>query len=198
MDLGIILRNYGVLLVCGLLVACLLFISNDHVKTFRDLNPTKDLEVRPPLTTPEHVTTLLAQNIQKQLECVADNVYYEARGEGHLGMVAVAQVVLNRVTDPRWPNSPCGVVYDGAKYSKDRAHLQKGKCQFSWVCQSSRPRPPDPVLYKEAWKAAHEVFVERKWTDRFAGLTFYHAEYVKPKWPYQFVKKVGRHLFYKG
>jgi len=204
MDLVSTLRNYGVLLVCGLLVACLLTISYDQSKTFHEIKPVLMLNpvAEPSLPTPVSLKPLAnktpPKQLAKQLECMADNIYYEARGEGTLGMVAVARVVINRAEDPRWPDTPCGVVYDGAKYGKENAHLQRGKCQFSWLCQGTRPKKPDPVLYSQAWRVAYEVLVERKWDDRFAGLTFYHADYVKPKWPYRFVKKVGRHLFYKG
>lgn len=201
MDLVPTLRNYGVLLVCGLLVACLLTFSYDHSKTFREINqpPVMVTPVaEPSLDDPRDLRPLITARLAKQIECMADNIYYEAGIEPKIGKVAVARVVMNRVDDPRWPDTPCKVVYQGAKYSKEQAHLQRGRCQFSWLCQGKRPEKPNPRVYREAYTVAVEVLVENKWQDRFAGLTFYHGDYVNPKWPYRFVKKVGRHLFYKG
>lgn len=201
MDLVTTLRNYGVLLVCGLLVACLLTLSYDHSKTFREINqpPVMVTPVaEPSLGEPRDLRPLITARLAKQIECMADNIYYEAGIEPKIGKVAVARVVMNRVDDPRWPDTPCDVVYQGAKYSKSNAHLQRGRCQFSWLCQGKRPERPDPKVYREAYEVAVEVLLHGKWQDRFKGLTFYHGDYVNPKWPYRFVKKVGRHLFYKG
>lgn len=196
------LRHYSVLLVSGMLVACLLIIfferSSDYVTSLQPevfpivaLSDPIELEGEP-------LEPLINSDIKRQLDCLADNIYYEAGVESRLGKVAVARVVMNRVKDPRWPDSPCKVVYQGAKYSKAQAHLQRGRCQFSWLCQGKRPEKPNPWVYREAYEVAVEVLLHNKWQDRFQGLTFYHGDYVNPRWPYRYVKRVGRHLFYKG
>lgn len=196
------LRHYSVLLVSGMLVVCLSIIfferSSDYVTS---LQP----EVYPIIALSEPVELneaplkpLITNDIKRQLECMADNIYYEAGIESRLGKVAVARVVMNRVNDPRWPDTPCKVVYEGAKYSKAEAHLQRGRCQFSWLCQGKRPEKPNPQVYREAYEVAIEVLLHNKWQDRFQDITFYHGDYVNPGWRYQYVKRVGRHLFYKG
>ena len=196
------LRHYSVLLVSGLLVVCLLIIfferSSDYVTSLQPevfpivaLSDPIELEGEP-------LEPLIAGDTKRQLDCLADNIYYEAGVESRLGKVAVARVVMNRVSDPRWPDSPCKVVYQGAKYSKAQAHLQRGRCQFSWLCQGKRPEKPNPRVYREAYEVAVEVLLHNKWQDQFQGLTFYHGDYVNPRWPYKYVKRVGRHLFYKG
>ena len=81
----------------------------------------------------------------RDLDCLADAVYYEARGETPDGQAAVAQVVLNRVRHPAFPKSVCGVVFQGAQAGDT--------CQFSFACDGSMDKPREPG----AWKRAREV-----------------------------------------
>jgi len=124
-------------------------------------------------------------------DCLAQAVYYEARSQGEDGERAVAQVVLNRVRHPAWPNSVCGVVYQtGARPG--------GGCQFTFTCDGSLAVRPSG----EAWAEARRIAAEALGGRTFApvGLsTFYHADYVFPAWAPQLVKTatIGAHIFYR-
>jgi len=80
----------------------------------------------------------------EHLNCMARNIYWEARNQPKIGMLAVAQVVMNRTQDGRWPNDPCQVIYQ----------RQGNTCQFSWVCTRNRDREPDD---RDSWGRAIEV-----------------------------------------
>lgn len=122
--------------------------------------------------------------------CLAKAVYFEARSESELGQLAVAKVVLNRVKDPNYPKTICGVVYQGS----DR----RNSCQFSFACDGVA----DEVKSKTAWDRSKRVAqkaIAGDQTIRVIGAaTNYHADYVRPKWAKEMRKliKIGRHIFY--
>jgi spore germination cell wall hydrolase CwlJ-like protein len=129
----------------------------------------------------------LTKDTKKQIDCLADNIYHEARSEPEKGKVAVALVTLNRVEDPRFPKDICGVV----------KQKTQGMCQFSWFCT--------PVMSNkgsESYQAAKEVAVYvyanyEKLHDITKGALYYHADYVNPGWKLQRTVTIGRHIFYK-
>jgi cell wall hydrolase len=122
--------------------------------------------------------------------CLAKAVYFEARSESELGQLAVAKVILNRVKDPNYPKTICGVVYQGS----DR----RNSCQFSFACDGVA----DEVKSQEAWdhaKLIAQKAIAGDQTIRIIGTaTNYHADYVRPKWAKDMRKliKIGRHIFY--
>lgn len=122
--------------------------------------------------------------------CLAKAVYFEARSESELGQLAVAKVVLNRVKDPNFPKTICGVVYQGS----DR----RNSCQFSFACDGVA----DEVRSKPAWDRSKRIAqkaIAGDQTIRVIGAaTNYHADYVRPKWAKEMRKliKIGRHIFY--
>jgi spore germination cell wall hydrolase CwlJ-like protein len=122
--------------------------------------------------------------------CLAKAVYFEARSESELGQLAVAKVVLNRVKDPNFPKTICGVVYQGS----DR----RNSCQFSFACDGVA----DEVKSKEAWENSKRIAqkaIAGDQTIRVIGAaTNYHADYVSPRWAKEMRKliKIGRHIFY--
>ncbi len=123
------------------------------------------------------------------LKCLSQAVYYEAANEPIAGRRGVAQVVLNRVQHPAYPNSVCGVVYQGAN---------DPVCQFSFTCDGSLLRAPVPSLWNSAQRVAEAAlggYVE----DSVGSATHYHADYVLPRWAYTLGKidKLGRHIFYR-
>ena len=127
----------------------------------------------------------------RSLDCLTQAVYYEAGNQSEDGMRAVAQVVLNRVRHPAWPNSVCGVVYQGAMRAG-------GGCQFTFTCDGSLARTPVPALWVRARQYAADALAGRS----FAGVglsTFYHANYVFPRWAPRLVKTatIGAHIFYR-
>ncbi len=127
--------------------------------------------------------------VDQSLECLALNVYFEARGEPHVGQVAVAQVVMNRAADPRFPDGVCAVVRQGGKRTRN--------CQFSWWCD----RLSDKPVHMADWDAAQEVARDVYWgfaDDPTAGALWYHATRVRAYWRGQYAKgpRIGRHIFY--
>jgi spore germination cell wall hydrolase CwlJ-like protein len=127
----------------------------------------------------------------KQLWCLATAIYFEARGESYRGQVAVAQVVLNRVKDRRYPTTICGVVFQN--------QTKRNACQFSFACDGI----PEAVNDNKAWTQAQDI--ARRFTDgelyltEVADATHYHATYVRPAWAPRMTKltQIGLHVFYK-
>lgn len=133
----------------------------------------------------------LAVGTRKEQKCLAEAIYFEARGEEELGQVAVAQVVLNRVKNPAYPNSICGVVYQN-KHKRNR-------CQFSFACDGIRDRIASPVAWKTAERLTKEVLDGKRYLKMVDASTHYHADYVNPRWAKSMAKrgKIGLHIFYK-
>lgn len=124
------------------------------------------------------------------LKCLAQAIYYEAAVEPIEGRRAVAQVVLNRVRSPLYPDSVCGVVYEGSERSTG--------CQFSFTCDGSLLRAPMNGPWREAEEVARQALAGRI-EARVGTATNYHADYVLPKWAFTLSKidKIGRHIFYR-
>ena len=131
-----------------------------------------------------------ALDASRDLDCLTQAVYYEARGEGRDGMRAVAQVVLNRARHPSFPKSVCGVVYQGAA-------LRTG-CQFSFTCNGAmRGR-----VNRAAWNRARDIASKALSGQVFAGVgnaTHFHTTGVSPSWRSSLIQvsQVGSHLFYR-
>jgi len=136
------------------------------------------------------------------LYCLAQNIYYEARGSSRADMIAVTEVVLNRVKDSRYPNTVCEVVYQGKQKPswKDptKMVMVRNMCQFSWYCDGKKDEPPAGEAWNTALDIAYDALTmpSQHITD---GATHYHAFYVKPKWSNHFIDKgrIGDHIFYK-
>jgi len=122
--------------------------------------------------------------------CLANAVYYEARGESELGQLAVAKVILNRVRDPAYPKTICGVVYQGA----DKGH----GCQFSFACDGREP-PRSGTAWVEAKQIASRAMAGEADVKIISTATHYHADYVQPRWAGTMKRliKIGRHVFYR-
>lgn len=126
----------------------------------------------------------------RQRRCLATAIYFEARGEPVSGQLAVAQVVMNRVRSSLYPDTICGVVFQGQ-------HRRSG-CQFSFTCDGHADVPREEEQWLEANKLAKQVTDGEAWSEEIGHATHYHATYVKPAWRRQLdhVKRVGRHIFY--
>ena len=132
----------------------------------------------------------LTKDAQKEVDCLTDNIYYEAGYEPEDGKVAVALVTLNRLQDPRFPKDICGVV----------KQKTQSTCQFSWFCESKKPVSSDRAkeIYDQARMVALHVYVNYdKLPDITNGALFYHADYVNPRWKLEKTTTIGRHIFYK-
>lgn len=132
---------------------------------------------------------------EQDAECLAMNVYHEARGESLAGQYAVADVVLNRLSDGRYPDTICGVVKESVTW---QGNPVRNKCQFSWYCDGR----PDQATQTDAWMQAVEVALSILYYDKFRGITegatHYHTSYVDPSWNrgYRLVGTIGDHVFY--
>jgi len=138
----------------------------------------------------------LTKEAQQEIDCLAENIYYEAAHEPYDGRVAVALVTLNRVNDPRYPNNICGVVKQKARIVK--IGDSRVTCQFSWYCEKNK-RIGDFNKYRQAEEIALYVYANYEQIKDFTnGALFYHADYVNPRWK-KLVKTttIGRHIFYK-
>lgn len=131
-----------------------------------------------------------AWSAQEQ-RCLAAGVYFEARGESELGQAAVAQVILNRVRNPAYPNSICGVVYQNEKW--------RNACQFSFACDGVKDRIASPDHWRAAERIARAVTDGTIFIAEVGSSTHYHATYVKPRWArtMERMKKIGQHIFYR-
>ena len=125
----------------------------------------------------------------RDLECLTQAVYYEARGETPSGMQAVAQVVLNRVRHRAFPKTICGVVFQGASL---------GGCQFSFACDGSVDRMTDPVAWRRSQDIAARALDGRVMA-AVGNATYFHTTAVTPDWSRYLVRigQVGGHLFYR-
>ncbi|MFN3354189.1 MAG: cell wall hydrolase, partial [Brevundimonas sp.] len=126
----------------------------------------------------------------RDLECLTQAVYYEARGEGRAGMQAVAQVVLNRARHPAFPKTICGVVFQGA--------ARRTGCQFSFTCNGAmRGR-----VNTAAWNRARDVAARALSGEVSAAVgnaTHFHTTAVSPRWRHSLLRvtQVGQHVFYR-
>jgi spore germination cell wall hydrolase CwlJ-like protein len=129
---------------------------------------------------------------ERQLECMAMNIYREAGHEPFEGKVAVAQVTMNRVANGQFGKDVCGVVY------QKNVIMEKVVCQFSWACdQAARTRPVNQTAYNESYEVAKKVILEGFALSSMKEALYYHANYVNPKWPLEKIGSIGNHIFYK-
>lgn len=131
-------------------------------------------------------------DLRKDLECMALNVYREAAYEPIEGRIAVAQVTMNRVVHPDFPDDICGVVYQKSVIMK------RVVCQFSWYCDSKhRNRPINQEAYNESYEVAKKVILEGFRLEKLEDALYYHADYVRPNWKLERIGKIGTHIFYR-
>jgi len=128
----------------------------------------------------------------KAEKCLADAVYFEARGEPPRGQMAVAQVVMNRVFSGRYPNNVCGVVYQNAN--------RRLACQFTFACEGKNlNRIDEPEMWAQAKSIAKDTLDGKIWLAEVGHATHYHAYWVHPSWVHEMARvyKLGVHTFYR-
>lgn len=140
---------------------------------------------------------LFTQAEYPQHYCLALNIYFEARGSSLADRAAVANVVMNRVNDRRYPDTICGVVQQGNRDSN--GNMVKNQCQFSWYCDGNSDVPTDIDMWVESQMLAWYMIEDGKYRGLTEGATHYHATYVKPAWRHdlQLVGRIGEHIFYR-
>ena len=131
-----------------------------------------------------------AETIDSELMCMAQAVYYESAREPLEGQIAVAEVIANRMQDHRYPDTACGVVFQGATRTTG--------CQFTFTCDGALQTKPRGENWERAKRIAAHVLMNLN-EERTGGATHYHATYVDPIWNSGLIqtKKVGLHIFYR-
>ena len=133
-----------------------------------------------------------SKDFKKQLNCLTNNIYFEAATESYEGKLAVAQVVLNRANNPKFPSTICEVVYQ-------RTLSASGiiVCQFSWTCLRNMI-VQDKYAWEESEIVARKALTQNTIHDTISrtNAMYYHADYVNPGWNLKKVMKIGRHIFY--
>ncbi|MGN6514636.1 MAG: cell wall hydrolase [Rhizomicrobium sp.] len=135
---------------------------------------------------------LLAQVFLRQGNCLADAMYYEARGEGRAGEIAIAEVVYNRMRSGYYPDTICGVVYEGSTH--------RTGCQFSFTCSGDMDRPKSAAVWRSTQHLALQIvmgFV--RLGDTTGGALSYHNLDVQPDWSdtMERTTQIGHHIFYR-
>lgn len=150
----------------------------------------------------------------EQAMCMALNIYHESRSDNLAGQYAVADVVLNRVHDDRYPNTICEVVkqakvkeswktkQDPELPEEQRKYIPiRNMCQFSWWCDGKSDEPKDETGWAQAQYVAGAILYSNKYIGITEGATHYHATYVKPRWAHDrgmnHIGRIGAHIFYR-
>ena len=169
--------------VMGLIAVCLL-VQN---VTFAKMEKLRDGQ----MLSSKDVVSIKTR--ERQLECLAMNVYREAGHENFEGKVAVAQVTMNRASHPSFPQDVCAVVYQKSVI------MDRVICQFSWYCDTAhKARPVNQTAYNESMLVAKKVLLEGFRLDVMKEALYYHANYVNPQWKLEKIGTIGNHIFYRG
>lgn len=153
---------------------------------FTSVALTKSEVYQVPLSTIKY--SQLSKRTQKQIDCLAKNIYYEAAYEPKDGWMAVGLVTMNRVKSGNYADDVCGVVYQ-----------KTGKTyQFSWVGLKTLSKI-NHTVYNDIVELATLIYMNHdRLKDITDGATFYHADYVRPGWKLEKTKQIGQHIFYKS
>ena len=146
------------------------------------------------------------------INCMALNIYHEAKNQSVTGQIAVGLVVINRVKDNRFPDTICDVIMQGpireswkTKKNPDLNDEERmyypirNRCQFSWYCDGKDDTPREPTAWELATHIAEKLLFSRQYAGMLDGATHYHADYVYPEWrkSKQKIVQIGNHIFYK-
>jgi N-acetylmuramoyl-L-alanine amidase len=129
---------------------------------------------------------------ERQLACLAKNIYYEAGNQPFEGKVAVAQVTLNRTESGQYPSDICKTIY------QKNIVYEKVLCQFSWVCdRDTTVKAINKANFKEAEEVAKKVLLEGFRLPSLKEAMYFHGDYINPGWKRERITKIGNHIFYK-
>jgi spore germination cell wall hydrolase CwlJ-like protein len=190
----------------GALAAEIVAPPTDHAVATADINQTKPsgdmpvvfspLPLRPGLTDDaiaRSPTVLSEDAISTDQRCLAEAIYYEARGEGLKGQEAVAEVIFHRMQSGRYPRTICGVVYQGAGSGHG--------CQFSFACNGERLSPRSGSSWRRADRLATSILAGLiQLGDTTGNAISFHAADVQPGWGEHLVRttRIGHHIFYRS
>ena len=147
---------------------------------------------------------LLSSTPIADVECLAMNIYHEARNQPFAGQLAVASVVINRVRDERFPDTVCEVVRQGPTRPSWKGTGElipvRNRCQFSWYCDGKSDKPLELKQFKRIYLLAIDILRgDTLNLDITDGATHYHADYVTPSWASSKTKtiEIEDHIFYR-
>ena len=132
---------------------------------------------------------------ERDLDCLAQAIYHEARGESQVGQLAVANVIVNRARSGKFPSTLCGVIYQNADKGRHR-------CQFTFACDGRSDAPGERHAWARSAALAQEVYAEFALGDAVGAVPgsalYYHTTAVRPSWAntYSAVAQIGSHIFY--
>lgn len=163
------------------------FVSQEVVQDIPEPAPQEEATIPNSASSLRELVSSMDRSAQlnEQMRCLAGAVYFESRGEPLAGQLAVAQVIINRAEDRRWPGSYCGVVYQ--------------RSQFSFV---RRGRMPRINTASSAWnraKAVAQIAHNEMWASEAEDAVYFHASYVRPRWSRSKtrVTQIDTHVFYR-
>ena len=140
-------------------------------------------------TESSQITTAMRE---RQLACLAKNIYYEAGNQPFEGKVAVAQVTINRTESGQYPSDICKTIF------QKNIVYEKVLCQFSWVCDRTvLAGPVNKANFKESEEVAKKVLLEGFRLPSLNEAMYFHGDYINPGWKREKVAKIGNHIFYK-
>ena len=151
--------------------------------------------------------SIVAEDIDEELICMAKNIYFEAGNQPLAGKLSVAFVTINRVVSSQFPDSVCDVIYQ-AEYRNNYMGNEVpiiDRCQFSWFCDGKSDTPTDSYTWLQSMEVAREILEVNNYQSRMIlidnteGALWYHADYVKPNWSnyLQEIVTIENHIFYK-
>lgn len=166
------------------------FMPAEEVVEEQRFVPPSDVFVGP--TAPRRIFT------SEEKECLALNVYFEARNQSPSGQLAVAMVVLNRAEDTFWPHNVCDVVKQGSYIT---GYVARNQCQFSWYCDGLSDRPKEPSTWRYSVELANSAIDSwLRGEDITQGATNYHSDKVEPLWltdkGMTYIMDIDNHKFY--
>jgi hypothetical protein len=142
--------------------------------------------------TPMEVSDITAEVRERQLGCLAKNIYYEAGSEPFEGKVAIAQVTLNRTASGLFPGDICQTIY------QKNIFYEKVVCQFSWACdRNTGVRPINSAAFNQSMDVAKKVLLEGFRLPGLKDAMYFHADNVSPGWNRQKIVQIGHHIFYR-
>ena len=190
----------------------ILFIASVGITGFSGTSPKGDFYYIHPQNTTTSGLIEIAENViskslvvdDKEVSCMAKNIFFEAAIESTAGKLAVAHVTLNRVDSKHFPSTVCEVVYEGPHYTAANGEMYpvRDRCQFSWYCdgKGDDPREGSRVGEDSQELAKYVLLRQEELPDITDGALHYHANYINsPKWAKKkkITTKIDTHIFYR-
>ena len=195
-----------------IILLLILFIASVGITGFSGTSPKGDFYYIHPQNTTTSGLIEIAENViskslvvdDKEVTCMAKNIFFEAAIESTAGKLAVAHVTLNRVDSKHFPSTVCEVVYEGPHYTAANGEMYpvRDRCQFSWYCDGKGDDPREGSrLWEDSQELAKYVLLrQEELPDITDGALHYHANYINsPKWAKKkkITTKIDTHIFYR-